>query len=269
MQDSMPPIVPSLQKYIRSDMHSVAGYLKTLDAKAIASLLAAQEVGSIKGSVCEIGVHHGRLFFLLALARRSGEAALAIDLFEDDAINRSSRWHQGRDRALFRNAKRLGIPLEESQAWKTSSLEIQPEELLRRTGGPIRFFSIDGGHDYASVANDLALAQATLSPEGIVAIDDFFNVEWPDVSRAAYDFMRTTDRLVPFLLTPVKLYLTTPAFVQTYTEAIRTLGENFRLRSVEFQNHSIALLQHSTTQRIADQLGNVVSQMKVRVRGTR
>src|ERR1044071_838617 len=99
-----------LRSYIRSGMHSVSGYLRAIDAEIIAALLEYQSKNGISGPLCEIGVHHGRLFFMLALARQSGERALAVDLFEDDPGNATS-WHSGRNTALLKNAKRMNIPL--------------------------------------------------------------------------------------------------------------------------------------------------------------
>jgi len=106
----------SLEKYITRSMESVQGYLTSLDARAIAALLSWQDTNNIEGHLCEVGVHHGRLFLMLALARRAGERALAIDLFEDDAINANTR-QAGRDRALFANAQRLGIELLEEEIY--------------------------------------------------------------------------------------------------------------------------------------------------------
>src|SRR4051812_5047922 len=132
-----------LRSYINSDMHSVAGYLRAIDAEIIAALLEYQAKQSITGSLCEIGVHHGRLFFALALSRNPNERALAIDLFEDDGGNTTS-WHSGRNTALAKNAERLRISLANEEIYKTSSLDISAEDVLARSGGRIRFYSIDG-----------------------------------------------------------------------------------------------------------------------------
>src|ERR1700735_245644 len=73
----------SLERYISHSMNSVPGFVRSLDAQVIQALLLNQHDAGIKGHLCEIGVHHGRLFLMLALARQHGERALAIDLFED------------------------------------------------------------------------------------------------------------------------------------------------------------------------------------------
>lgn len=204
----------SLEKYVSRSMETVQGYLTSLDARVITALLKYQDENNIEGHLCEIGVHHGRLFLMLALARREGERSLAIDLFEDDAINADTR-HAGRDRALLANARRLGIALSEEETFKTSSLDVKPSDILERTTGRIRFFSVDGCHLYREVDNDLRLAQSTLAPGGVIAVDDFFNPNWADVSFATYDFLRQSGKIVPFAITS-KLYLTAPEVAEKY-----------------------------------------------------
>jgi hypothetical protein len=216
---SMNSISISLDRYTVRSMERVHGYLSSLDAGLIAALLSYQDEKNLQGHLCEIGVHHGRLFLLLALARRPGERALAIDLFEDDAINENTQ-HAGRDRALFANARRLGIELSEEEIYKTSSIDIEHTDILTRTTGRIRFFSIDGCHLYQHVENDLRLAERTLTAEGIIAVDDFFNKDWPDASFAAYDFLRQTDAIVPFAITSSKLYLAAPKVAEQYKVAL-------------------------------------------------
>jgi hypothetical protein len=210
-----------------------------LDARIIASILAFQADNDIFGNLCEIGVHHGRLFFMLALARRSNERSLAIDLFEDDSINSSLRQHRGRDRALFTNARRLGIPLSEAEICKTSSLEIRADDILSRTGGPIRFFSIDGGHNYKNLKNDLIIAKETLHEAGIIAIDDFFNRDWPEVTFATYDFMKETNEIIPFLLSPGKIYLARAGTATTYKFAVGKANSNAKGKIVRFVDHEV------------------------------
>jgi len=119
----------SLHKYIACSMETVPGFLTPLDAELISTLLSYQDENNIKGHLCEIGVHHGRLFLMLALVRRAGERALAIDLFEDDAMNVNTQ-HAGRDRALFANARRLGIEVSAEETFKTSSLDIDRKSVV-------------------------------------------------------------------------------------------------------------------------------------------
>jgi hypothetical protein len=186
-------------------MRKVPGYLTSLDAVIIRWLLSWQESLGIHGNLCEIGAHHGRLFFLLALWRKAGESALAIDLFEDDNLNVGV--HAGRAESFKHHALRLGIELSPAEVMKGSSLDISAEQILERAGGPIRLFSVDGGHMYQHVENDLRLARQCLCSQGIVAVDDFFNLGWPEVTFATYDFLRACPELVPVIASQKKLYL--------------------------------------------------------------
>lgn len=248
----------SLETYISHSIETVQGYTSSLDAHVIAALLSHQNENNIKGHLCEIGVHHGRLFLMLALARRAGERALGIDLFEDDAINANTH-HAGRDRALFANARRLGIELSEDETLKTSSLDIGAADILRRTTGRIRFFSVDGSHLYQPVEHDLGMAEQTLVAEGIIAIDDFFNKDWADVSFATYDFLRKTNAIVPFAITSSKLYLTAPAAAEQYKSALAgraRLGQTYR---VEILGNEVLAFNQSVLKRGYELLRGLVT----------
>ena len=218
-------------------MGGVQGYMTSLDARLIAALLKYQDENTIEGHLCEIGVHHGRLFLMLALARREGERALAIDLFEDDAINANTQ-HAGRDGALFANARRLGIELSEEETFKTSSLDVKPSDILARTTGRIRFFSVDGCHLYREVENDLRLAESTLTPDGIIAVDDFFNPNWADVSFATYDFLRETGKWVPFAITS-KLFLAAPEMAENCKFALSKRNDLGQISTVQILGREV------------------------------
>jgi hypothetical protein len=248
----------SLDKYVHRSMKTVQGYLMTLDARLIAELLSYQHTKNIKGHLCEIGVHHGKLFLMLALARRAGERALAIDLFEDDSINANTR-HAGRDRAFFANAKRLGIVLTQEEIFKTSSLDIEAPDILTRTTGHIRFFSIDGGHLFRHVENDLRLAERTLTDEGIIAVDDFFNRGWADVSFATSNFLQRTDVLVPFAIT-TKLYLAAPTIVESYKSALRQRSDLGQISSVQILGRDVLALRDGVMKRGYEALRDRITQ---------
>src|SRR6185437_8598911 len=65
-----------MNSYLRRDFFQVEGYTSVFDARLFDFLLEMQSLAGITGSTAEIGVHHGRSFFLLARARRAGEQAL-------------------------------------------------------------------------------------------------------------------------------------------------------------------------------------------------
>jgi hypothetical protein len=247
----------SLDRYVSRSMGRVQGYLTPLDARLIAALLSCQDENDITGHLCEIGVHHGRLFLMLALARRPGERALAIDLFEDDTINANTQ-HAGRDRALFANAHRLGIELSDEETFKTSSLDIEATDILTRTTGRVRFFSIDGCHLYQEVENDLRLAESTLTAEGIIAVDDFFNRDWADVSFATGEFLRRTDTIVPFAITS-KLYLAAPRAAEKYKTALGKRADLGQICCTQILGREVMALKEGTLKRGYDLLRGLLA----------
>lgn len=248
----------SLDRYIARSMRSVIGYLATLDAQLIATLLSVQERDNIPGHLCEIGVHHGRLFFLLALARRSGERALAIDIFEDDSMTANTS-HAGRDRGLFVNADRLGIPLSDEEIVKSSSLDVQPVDIRARTTGGIRFFSVDGCHYRRFVENDVQLAVQTVNGQGIIAIDDFFNLSWPDVTAVTCQILQGTNTLVPFALTKSKLYVAASDAAARYRLALSQDPRLPNVSTVEFLGHQVVTARDGALQRGYDALRGMIS----------
>jgi hypothetical protein len=245
--DAMAEVSPALRSYLRGKIYSINGYLKSLDARLIAALAAWQSGNKIAGGLAEIGVHHGKLFFLLALSRQTGEKSLAIDLFEDDEINAATRY-AGRSRALSTHAASLNVTLEPAEVLKADSLTLKSDDILSRIG-TVRMFSVDGGHLYRHVANDLPLVFSTLAPCGMIIVDDFCNSEWPEVTSATYDFVRANEgKIVPAILTGKKLYLAPPGIASEYAEfaARFAAGEKqIRAAQVEIMGRAVPYLTHS------------------------
>lgn len=254
----------SFDKYITRWMPTVQGYMTPLDARVIGALLSYQNESNIRGHLCEIGVHHGRLFLMLALARRPGECSLAIDLFEDDRLNASTE-HAGRDLAIFENARRLGVKLTDQEVFKTSSMGVEPADILARATGPVRFYSIDGSHLYNGVENDLRLAERTLTPDGIIAVDDFFNPGWADVSFAVHDFLRRTDAIVPFAITPAKIYLAPLRAAEKYKAALLRHARAADTELVQVLGKETLRLKQSALRRGYDLLHNAIARYALRL----
>ena len=144
----------------------------------------------INGAVAEIGVHHGRLFILMHLTSPAGQKDIAIDIFENQQLNRD---HSGRgDRAQFLgNLQRWGGRPADVVIVQQSSLDLNPTDILRAVGH-VRLFSVDGGHTEECVTNDLNLAQSVLCEGGILVLDDFFNEYWPEVAIGTMKFLTSS-----------------------------------------------------------------------------
>ena len=73
--------------------------------------------------------------------------------------------------------------------------------------GRVRFLAIDGSHERDDVVWDLELADECLSPDGLLAVDDFMSPYNPDVTTAVVEFLdghANTD-LVPIAICQISL----------------------------------------------------------------
>ncbi len=192
----------ALQDYLERGIGSVEGWLWPTTASMIAELLVQQVSATIQGDVCEIGVHHGRLFLILANATVVGERAVAVDVFEAQDKNLDASG--AGDRSILERHIALYAPGADCKIIQESSLD------LDKTGfcsSRFRFISIDGGHMASIVLNDLRLAERTLLPTGIVALDDVLNHAWPGVVTGLSRYLAEGGTLVPFAIIPNKLLL--------------------------------------------------------------
>jgi hypothetical protein len=218
----------ALARYARSGINHVSGWISRINAEVFASLLDAQDQRRERGGLVEIGVHHGKSANLLSLAARDGETFLAIDIFDDQHLNLDQ---SGRgDRTIFeRNVAKYGNH-DRTEILQASSLDVTPEAILQRVG-PVRFFSIDGGHWFDVTLNDLKLAAATLAAHGVIALDDFDNAEFPEVSAAFYAWFDARNDFIPFAITRGKLYICNKAHAQTHRAVLKSNGYlEFRLK---------------------------------------
>jgi hypothetical protein len=63
--------------------------------------------------------------------------------------------------------------------------ELKPDAL----GSGFSFCHIDGGHSRQETYRDLCLCHEVISPGGLLALDDYFNAEYPGVCEGAVEFM--------------------------------------------------------------------------------
>lgn len=217
--------------YLKRGYSRVGGWLFPYSAKFIDSMLDLQLESGVRGAVGEIGVHHGKLFILLALGRRPDEAAFAIDVFGDQHLNRDDSGAGDREIFLSNTRRWLGSDSGRLDVLQRSSLDVRPEELLERSG-PVRMVSIDGGHTEDCVINDLMLVQSVLAPKGVVILDDHFNEFWPEVSSGVARYLlNPAATLRPFAITPNKTYFATAEDVVFYRRSLRSRNEYYYEKS--------------------------------------
>jgi methyltransferase family protein len=211
-------------RYVSGGHRSVEGWLTPLSASALAFLLEEQSHLGVRGSVGEIGVHHGKLFLVAYLATRTDERAFAVDVFDLQEFNVDQSGKGDRERFLA-NVERHAGSTDGLVVITADSLKLTADRILDEAGRA-RFVSVDGGHTEECTLNDLRLAEACLAEGGVIVLDDYFNHHWPDVSvGAARHFLSPQATTKPFLVTPNKVFFAEPRYHGLYQKAMR---ERFR-----------------------------------------
>lgn len=204
MDDVAARVRERLEHYRSEGLPAVRGWFEPESAEVMASLLARQVADGVRGGVAEIGVHHGRSFLLLANGLVPGESGVALDVFERQDLNQDG---SGRgDRRVFEDHLRRWAPDADVTVVSRSSLEVTTAEAVD-VFGRTRMFSVDGGHTAEITRHDLELAEACLVEGGVVVLDDVLNGHWLGVFTGMAAYLLDRPGLIPFALSPNKLYL--------------------------------------------------------------
>lgn len=209
----------------------VEGWLSATSAKIIAHLGQHQTMVSVRGDVCEIGIHHGKLFILLANLLLPSERGVAVDVFSDQ--HKNIDWSGRGDREIFENHLKQFAPDARVEIIQESSLDLPGTEFCKNE---FRLMSIDGGHSSQTVLNDLGLTDHCLVEGGIAIVDDILSPHWLGVMTAVSHYICNGGRLRPFAISPNKLYMTTSlSFEKIYRKELRLVfSEFFEKPDVEF-----------------------------------
>jgi hypothetical protein len=185
-----------LQQYLEA-FRSIEGWF-TYDAAllfmAYNELIARQ---GITGDVLEIGVHHGLSAIATASLRGPGKRFYAVDLFEQMQEQNVSCSGAGNQAIFEQNMIRFYPDTSFMQVIAGPSSSLDTVEM----GTTFSFCHIDGGHSRQETFHDLTLCFSLLLPGGLVAVDDYFNPEYPGVCEGAVQFMlQQPDALRPLAI---------------------------------------------------------------------
>jgi hypothetical protein len=223
---------------------TVEGWLSYGACQMIIGVSRAQHSLGVTGNVAEIGVHQGRLFVLLALLAQEGEEALAIDLFEQQEFNldKSGAGDLSKFRANVRRHTGRRAPL----VHRGDSTILTGEAVKAIAGGPIRLFSVDGGHTEEITLHDLETAEASLATGGVIILDDCFNGGWPGVISGTCRFLKDGHRrVVPFAIGCNKTFFAEPSFAKEFRLAM-TRAPMARFVEQRFFGHAITCFDYET-----------------------
>ena len=193
------------QDYIEAS-EGVEGWLSPESAGAWDSLLGFQERSGVEGDFLEIGVWHGKSALLSTMHSRENERCIFVDV----AIREDAKKIIGNVKAqntFFIQAK--------------SGQILHSKVLFERGSENFRWIHIDGAHTGQQVSGDLKLADLLLGEHGVVAVDDFMNVMYPQVTASVFEFlMNNRGRLSLFLCGFNKGYLIRPLAFPNYMKHI-------------------------------------------------
>ena len=248
-----------LEGFVNSRLYRIKGFVHPADAILFCRILQLQAEQGWRGGLAEIGVFYGRSFALLAhAAKQTGETAIGIDLFDIDGQR------QYVDTVL--SEEKLS---EHTLLRPMSSADIKPSD-VRSAVGPVRFFSVDGGHELHHLENDTVLAQQSLADHGVIAFDDFMNAQYPDLSVAVLDFLRrNSETLAPFAISKTKLYVCNISHYDFYRKAAGNflLGGGITQEDVTLLNWQVNFFNQPIASRFVFQklarfgMGNVASRL--------
>lgn len=165
---------------------AVPGWLNEGAISSVIAFAKWQEENNVLGDVAEIGVHHGKLFILLANLRRRPERAFAIDVFEDQHLN-ADQSGRGDLSAFNENLRQYSSEVGVTVVQKDSKTLTRADFYDGRRGA-VRLFSIDGSHTAGHTSSDLAIAAQLICADGLMILDDFYNPDWPGVQEGFYRF---------------------------------------------------------------------------------
>jgi hypothetical protein len=227
-------------RYVKN-MDRVHGWLLPEAARCIVCLDDAQRRNGVRGSVAEIGVHHGKLFILLCLLRNEGEIAVGYDLFgrQDQNIDASGK---GALEVLRDHLQHMNVDASGVKLITANSLDLTAAGVLGDSESPVRLFSIDGGHTADITRNDLSIAAEAIADDGVIILDDFFNEAWPGVSTGTAQFFRDNpQKLVPFAILGNKVFFTR---AQAVADAFRQMLWQSKMMTEQLERKDSELFGH-------------------------
>ena len=204
-----------LRRYVQDGHKGVFGWFRPGAMFLMMHLDEFQKFKNIAGDFAEIGVCHGKSLIMLCLMLRETDSIFGFDLFAESG--------PGDEDKLRSNIETHVQDFSGISIIKIDSKEITGEYLRELSPSGFRMFSVDGNHDEDFVCNDLRLACESLSPGGILLLDDYFNQYCPSVSVGTNRFFLTSDpvEIAPFAIAGNKVFFATKPHHAEYRQFLK------------------------------------------------
>ena len=167
-----------------------------------------KEIQKPLGDVCEIGVAFGKS--AIALSQFRGENKLHLyDIFPEEAKQIAEA-----NIRKFGNADNIEWHLQDTTTLKYAEMIYDKK---------LRFLHIDGCHEHSAVLSDLMMFNLQMSDDGVIALDDFQDQEFPGVNSAAFQFSLSPinwKNWRVFAIGDNKAYMCQKAYQERYQKAL-------------------------------------------------
>jgi hypothetical protein len=223
----------------------VQGYMLPGDMATFDFLMNWQNKVGTAGDYFEIGVFMGKSTFFSSQFIKPSERIGLVDIITLDHVVGPLR--------------KQGFNI---QAYEGKSSGIRYSELYKSFAGKVRLFHIDGDHSGSTTYSDLLLAADAICQGGIIAVDDFYNRNYPQLAAATYKFLYERIDFKMLLVGANKGYIVRAEDYNRYYEAItrfiqptmRAFGQSVTLRKTSYA-HDMGCLVLAPREREMDIMG--------------
>ena len=226
--------IQRIKDFLSETHQEIDGWFFPLDQLVFYEIFSIQNSLNIDGDVAEIGVYKGKSLVLLSLLKSESQRLLGFDLFDKDYQEITEQ-----NLSAFGTVENVAL-----QKGLTSDLSRRELDALLHT--PLRFLHIDAGHEYFEVLEQLELFVPFVSDQGIIAMDDYQDREFPGIEAAVLDFSERDRprRFVPFLSGGNKMFLCCATVAASFQKII-VQQANFRdrCRLTRVKDFNILVLQ--------------------------
>ena len=243
--------IDRIKNFLAEAHQHIEGWFFPLDQIAFYELIAIQDSLNIDGDFAEVGVYQGKSLVLLSLLKSETQRLLGFDLFADD--------HQSiTEQNLVSFGTGANVILN-----KGLTSDISPHDLNALIPNPLRFLHIDAGHEYHEVLEQLELFAPFMSDQGVIAMDDYQDREFPGIEAAVLDFAERDRprRFVPFLAGGNKMFVC-PTPLAAALQRIIVARPNFKdkCRLTRVRDFNILLL-HSKLPVSSEKITTQINQL--------